>query len=355
LSINGTASYSDYFILGNGTRFIDPDDDLDSSNTINGAEANTLTFAANQTCAVATISVTDGSLTVQGTTEGTCIVGFTATDTGGLTRTSAAVNITVVDVPEGAPETSTTTSSGGGGGSSSPTYIPISRDRETPKAFDLIAPNLITLYENDTIEIPITINNTWRSKLDFISITATTNATGVTTTLSSDLIESLDINSSQDITLTVTGYRLGENYEVLVTANVSKPEYGDSALILLNSLQSSSDGDEVDVKVTFANDLLSEHPECQELNEVLDQAKERLAQNRVTEAGQLVDAVISGCRYLVSTKERIEEKPGRIDPIISFDDLSVRTILWSALAFVMLLSIALIAYYHYTRRPEDDI
>ena len=70
---------------------------------------------------------------------------------------------------------------------------------------------------------------------------------------------------------------------------------------------------------------------------------------------QLVDAVISGCKYLVSTQERIEEKPGRIDPIISFDDLSVRVILWSALTFVLLTSIALIAYYHYTRRPEDDI
>ena len=353
LSVNGTATYTDYFLLGNGTKFIDPDDDLDSDNQIDGNESNALTFAANQTCAVATLGVSGANLVVTGASVGSCIVAFTATDAAGLNITSAAVNVTIIDVPE--DTTTTTTTSSGGGGSSSSTFIPISRDRETPKAFSLIAPKLVTIYSNDSLEIPVVVNNTWKEELKFVRLFVEANVTGVTATLSSDLIETLPVNGSVETTLTVSGYRLGENYEIRVAANVSDPQYEDSALILLNSLQRSSEGEEVDVKVTFANDLLSEHPECQELNEVLDQAKERLRQNRVEDAGQLVDAVINGCRYLVSTKQRIEERPGRINPIINLGDLSTRTILWSALAFALVVSIATVAYYHYTRTPEDDI
>ncbi len=355
LTVNGTSTYANYFLIYGGTKFIDPDDDLDSDDQLDGNETNTLTFSANQTCAVATLTITNGTLAITGTDVGGCAVRFIATDTAGRTTASATVNITITDVPQGSTTTVTTTSSGGGGGSANPIYLPISRDRETPKAFSLIAPRLVTIYENDSLEIPIIVNNTWKDDLKFIRLHAESNVSGVTTTLSSDLIEVLPKNGSEELTLTVSGYRLGENYEVRVVANISEPAYEDSALILLNSLQRSQDGDDVDVKVTFANDLLSEHPECQELNEVLDQAKERLHQNRVADAEQLVDAVISGCKYLVSTQLRIEEKPGRIDPIISFDDLSVRVILWSALAFVLVCCVALIAYYHYTKTPEEDI
>jgi hypothetical protein len=155
--------------------------------------------------------------------------------------------------------------------------------------------------------------------------------------------------------LTVSNYRLGENYELLVAANVTDPPFEDSALILLNSIEQSGDGADYRVKVTFANDLLNENSECQELNEVLSQAKMRIAEGDIVQGTELVESVINGCKYLVSMQQRIQEKPSRIDPTINIDNLSLKALLIAVLAFVLLSSVAFIIYYHYTYKAEEDI
>jgi hypothetical protein len=354
LTVNGTVTFSDYFLVSGGQKYYDPDDDLNSNGQLDGAEANTLTFSTNYSCNVASISINGADLTVQGNTEGDCTVQFLATDAGGERLGSGNVIINITDIAEGSNETPTT-SSGGGGGRSSPTFIPISKEQSKPKAFNLIAPRLVTIYSNKSVQIPISVNNTWKDTLKLVRLTAESNETGVNMTFDVDLFEEIPTNQSRDVMLTVTGYRVGGNYEIKVIGNVSDPRYEDSALILLNSIEQSRDGDDVQVKVTFANDLVNQHPECQELNEVLSIAKQRIGEGNLAEGEQLVDSVINGCKYLVSTQQRIEEKPSRLNPIINIDDVSVKSIMFGVLAFVVLTSIAFLVYYHYTHKPEDDI
>lgn len=357
-SINTSTLFTNYFI-GSGSstvRFYDADDDTNLNGYIDGNESNTMTFSTASSCTVASLSISGAGLTVTPVSEGTCLVSFNATDASGATIESGTVVVNVTDVPEGETETTTVVSSGGGGGSSTTSsFVPISKDKNVPKAFHLITPKLVTVYDNQTIHIPIVINNTWDKPLKFVSLTAETNVSNVFTSFDTDFFEEIPVNESRNVFLTVANYRLGENYELTVRGNVTDPSYEDEALILLNSIQSASDGDNVRVKVTFANDLLSEHPECQELSEVLDQAKVRLEENDLDEAKRLVEGVISGCKYLVNSQQKFEEKPSKINPIITIDSLSAKTIMWSVLAFILVLTIALLTLYHYTHKPEDDV
>ncbi|MBR9700367.1 PKD domain-containing protein, partial [Candidatus Woesearchaeota archaeon] len=354
-SVNGTLTITKYFTLGNGTKFYDPDDDLDSDGEIDANETTSITFVADRSCAVAGLSVNSADLTIQGTVLGNCTVRFNATDSGGIMIQSNEVLITVVDVPQGDDVIQTVTESGGGGGSSSrSTYVPLIKEEIKPEAFNLIAPKLVTIYQNNSIDIPIEINNTWNGPLKELRLGAETNVTGIETSFNIDFFEEIQVGETKQVILTVENYRLGENYEVLVIGNTSEPEFSDEALILLNSIEQASEGDELEVKVTFANDLLNEHPECQELQEVLDQAKIALSANNFQEAKRLVTSVISGCKYLVSTQQKDIDQPSSINPLLTLDDLTAEVIMWSVLAFVILLSISLLMYYHFSHKEEED-
>jgi len=354
LEVNGTTKFSSYFTTAGGQRFLDPDDDRNSNNAIDGSETNSLVFSTTSLCVPASLTIAGGNLTVGGVSVGSCLVVFNATDTGGLSVSSGIITINITDIPEGAAPVVTIVSSGGGGSSRS-TFIPITKKKETPKAFNLITPKLVTVYSNKSIDIPITINNTWNGALKGLMLSAETNETRVETHFDINYFEEIPMNQSRQVVLTVSNYRFGDNYEVRVLGNVSDPKYEDSALILLNSIEQSSDGDDVKVKVTFANDLVNEHPECQELNEVLSEAKQRIEEGNLEEGERLVDTVINGCKYLVSTQQRVEERPMKINPIINLDELSVKTMMWGLLAFVVIISLAFLSYYHYSHKPEDDI
>ncbi len=356
-------AYTDdwYFIRGTTTRFIDPDDD-DNGNSVvfNGTgydvgEENTLNFSMIDSCPFASVSITGPNITVVGLDEGVCYVRFNATD-GFTSITSNNISINVTNVTEGAAETQTTVSTGGGGGQSSRNnYIPILKQDVKPQAFSLIAPKMVTVYENNSLNIPIIINNTWSSSLNLVQIDVEANESGVEVSLDQDFFEEIPANQSREITLSVRNYRLGENYEIKITGNVSDPEYDDDAIIILSSIEQASEGDQVNVKVTFANDLLNSNPECQELNEVLNQAKEQLAGGNVDQARLLVDNVVMGCKYLVQTKQRVEEQPYRVNPVIDLENVTWLTVMFSLLAFVVILSVAMLIYYHYTRSKEEDI
>ena len=351
VTVNGTLTSASYFTLSNGTKFIDPDDDLDSGGTLNGNETNTLTFSTASSCSVATISISGADLTVTGSSIGSCNVTFNATDTDGLSIESGSVTINVT----GLTSTTTTTTSSSGGGSLTSTYLPITKAVDKPRAFTLITPKLVTIYNEKELKIPIVINNTWNGTLNFVTLNATSNATGVTTSIDVAFFEQIPQGEFREATLTVTGYRLGENYEVLVLGAVSDPEYTDDALILLNSIEQSSAGQETKIKISFATDLLNQHPECVELNEVLIRAQQQLDEGNVEDAKNLVDGAINGCKYLVGTQQRVTEQPGLIKPVIKLDEATIKTLMYGLLAFVVVSSIAFLVYYHYSHKPEEDI
>lgn len=303
-----------------GVHFIDPDDDPSGNNKIDGAEISHLQYTVAPNCSVATITIgvpdcgnANTSVLFTPIDIGSCIVNFTATDSGGLNEISNAVTINVTSVSNSTTEVEVQRSSGGGGSSRSTSIvIPIKKEEEKPRAIEIVVPSLVTIYENHTVLIPVTIKNTWNSSLKEVKLNASSNASSVKLKFTDDYFEELKVGESKEVTLMIDNYRLGNNYEVKITANVTTPLASDSALILLNTIEQAETGIDVETKVTFAQDLLRENPECIELNELLERAKTELSTGSKQEASRMVDAVINGCKYMVSISKKADQQPQSI-------------------------------------------
>jgi hypothetical protein len=310
-SVNGTTGYYNYLLKYNGPHMVDPDDDLNSNNEIDGAETNSLTYTVT-TCAVADITIQGSNIVVKPFLQGVCNVKFIATDSGGLSLESNTVYINASQITNDTTVVETPLPTSGGGGQSrvSPLPIPIVKQDIKPQAIKIVMPELITVYDNQSLKIPVIIQNTWNTSLKGVKLNATSLSKEVGLSLSEYYFEEMSKNERINITLTVQNYRLGADYKIEVSANVSDPRTGDSASIFLNSIEKSKTGKDVQTKVTFAQDLLNQNPECLELNELLVKAKADF-ENGVNpeEAAQIVDGVIEGCKYLVSVSKKSEQRP----------------------------------------------
>jgi hypothetical protein len=313
LTVNGTTTYNNYMSYYNSqTKFIDDDDDLDGDNRTNGNES-TLDFSATS-CGSATFTFIETDLKVTTTSVGECYVNFTAADAlnSSLNVTSYLIFINITEVSNDTTETPTPTptSSGGGGGSSTRTItLPVPLDVEKPRPLQLITPKLVTIYKNATIKVPILINNTWNDTLRGVGMSVYTNASNVSLYLDRRYFPAIAHGVQEEINLIISNYKSEGHYEIQIIANVTDPEYREIGTIFVNSAEMRSEGEELENKISFARDLLSSNPECQELTELLNEAKKQLDYGNLRNTAQLVDDVINGCRYLVSSANKVEEKP----------------------------------------------
>ncbi len=311
-SIDAVIRVSNYFGYYNEDQhFYDPDDDLNSDNFIkaNDNETLNLNYSWGSTCDnYVTLEVyDDDGLELTPEEVGTCFVNFTATDPYGETVSSSLIEINISDVDDsGSTETEITTS--GGGTSTISLPLPIIEEIEKPKPLDIITPELVVMYKNETIQIPITLKNNWYTDLNQVYLRAETNVTNVSLSYSTRYFAEIPVNGSKKTTLTISNYRGEGSYEIRIIANVTEPDFSDVSTIFINSLETTAEKKQIEAKVTFARDLLSQNPECQELNELLKKAEDELYEGDYKEARRLIDSVVQGCKYMVN-KEREAQKP----------------------------------------------
>lgn len=311
-AVNGTTTYSNYLTYySSQVKFYDPDDDVNENGIVESSE-NTMIYSVTS-CPNAGFTFINNSLKVQSISIGTCLVNFTATDSmnSSLNVTSYDVLINVTYISnETIPQIVPTTTRGGGGGASRPITIPIPEEIEKPKPLEIIAPKLVTVYKNATVIVPIVLNNTWNSTLEGVTLSAETNASNVSISLDRTYFSRILKDKTEEVSLTINNYKSEGHYEIKVKAKVVNPDFVDTATIFVNSADTNSEGEALDTKISFARDLLSSNPECQELTELLNQAKRELSLNNYEGTAKLVDSVINGCKYLVSSKSQIE-KPSK--------------------------------------------
>lgn len=294
--------------------FYDPDDDTDSNGQIDGSETNNLTFSATSTDdSVLDITFDGLDVTLTPKKDGSVDVVYTAQDAQGADVDSNTVTYEVEKEEEESSSTTTTTSSGGGGGgsSSTPTPVPVRQDPE-PETIQIIVPEPLTIYYNETVAAPLTITNSGERTLRTVTLTAATSAENVTMTYSENVIETIEQDEEYNVTLYVTNFRPEGTYEISVTAQAQEPDVNDTAILFVNSLEQTSMGDDVNTRITFARDLVSSNPECLELNELLSQATRAVQTGQEDEANRLINAAIEGCRYLISESNKQREDPSRI-------------------------------------------
>jgi hypothetical protein len=202
--------------------------------------------------------------------------------------------------------------------------VPIDQPIDKPVPVKIIAPGVVNTYANKTISIPIILQNTWKEDIMGIGLSGIAlnasfaNEQNITITFSRPYINILPMGAKAESVLEISNYRKEGPFEVTIYARVTEPEFTDSTNILISSLEQTSRGEEVKSKVTFAKDMLSQNPECRELNDLLDRAEATMLSGDYEEAMKLVDGVINGCKYLMQNEQSRRETPSIIQKSFDF-------------------------------------
>jgi uncharacterized membrane protein YgcG len=331
--------------LANEMTFIDPDDDLNSNNLLDGSETNTLVFTPSS-LAYFTLTYDEQDVTILPTASGIITFAYTATTAlGEYSLDSNDVTYTVFFTEDESSSSSSSSSSGGGGGGGGgggsafvprPEYIP------DPYAIDILVPKPLTVYENGTVIAPITIRNTGETSLRDIQLAAFTEA-NVTMQFLADSISELAPGSMFNTSLAIKGYRFAGTFEVVVTAEVAEPEFNDSAVFFLNSLEKGSFGDAVNTKITSARDLLTQNPVCGELTQLVEQAGAAYARGETERAEELLTAATDGCAYLKAIQLQELENPTLLTGLLG--KRSTNIVLGGAFLALLVIGSMLVAHY----------
>ncbi|MFH1590363.1 MAG: Ig-like domain-containing protein [archaeon] len=260
-----------------------------------------------------TVTIEDGTHNVLLYSEeaATAIITFSAND-GNATGYSNNVTVVFEDIIQ----TSSPSTGGSGGGSSSSVTITQTRVLEQNRnsteylAIEIIVPGLVTIYENETMMVPFSVVNKDNLTFEEIYLSGMVGVDGINISFNRTYIETLKPGESMDNFLYVDAYRTYGSYEISIIANVGSPEYTDIVKFYINSLEKGAENrSQLNTKIAFTQDLLQQNPECLELSELLEQAKEATKNNQFAIAERLIDQTTEGCKYIISIADTDLEIP----------------------------------------------
>jgi hypothetical protein len=247
--------------------------------------------------------------------QGTAIVRFIAGDPYGNNVSSNNVTLTFTQDPSRGQSQTQQRSSGGS--SSVRTIIQqVPIDVNKFINLNLIVPDALTTYQNSTIISPIRLVNQGDKPLEGITLTAWTNISNVKLEFTQKEFASLGVGEEKRTNLIITSPEFLGSYEITVEATVKNPEFKDSAKIILTTLEKGElNKTQLNTKITFTRDLLLANPECLELNEMLRDAQSEINKSNFKRANELIEETIRYCRYLLASKESMQEKPSLLQRI----------------------------------------
>jgi hypothetical protein len=231
--------------------------------------------------------------------------------------------------------TSTTTpspSSGGGGGSSA--------EKQKIISLKIIVPEPVSAKKKDKIIVPVGIWNDGELDLNEIILDAVIAKNGI---LRTDLIASFDksfipflgagqrenVTMIVDIDTSETGL-----FEVTINGTVKDPEYSDWGKFFIE-IQEEED---VLEKIVFTEEFIVGNPECAELFELIQEAKNLFIGNNPTLALSKADEALEACKRAISQPARLRRP----------DDLGQRLLTYTSIASIIAFVLGF-AYYYYKR------
>jgi hypothetical protein len=267
--------------------------------------------------------------------DGSAVIRFSAKDQYNATAVSNNFTVIIENVETVVP----ISQSSGGGGSSSSIIQQISN--ENPYSMNILVPEPITIYRNETIVAPIRIVNSGNKTLKGIKISASAENKELRLTITKDTITELLPGKEEKTSVIIESYQLFGSYEVLVSASVTSPKFNETNKIFINSLEQGSPGEnEINTKIAYTRDLLAQNTNCLELNEFIERAQQEIESRNYALASQMLDEIIRNCRYLTTEARRVYETPKRFSILLNRNLL----VGLSALALLLILSTAVIIY-----------
>ncbi len=238
---------------------------------------------------------------------GTDNIIFRATDPYGYNTTSNSVEMVITEAEGQDPDTEYISS---GGGTTTYVQVPVVVEKKEQHLvnLDIIAPGKVTTYVNGTVEVPITLENKGDNLLQNINLSATSNSSEMRMQFSDSLFRKLERDESVDTMLTLYAPDMAGNFDVIVKATVQDPEFEDSALISVSTIEKGQiNKSQLNTKISFTRDLLMSNPECLELTEILEEAQAEINNTNYAAANNIIEETIMYCRYLMTEKEPFEE------------------------------------------------
>ena len=256
----------------------------------------TVNFTFESNGSTITQSVSDWALTLSASIAVVELMNMTAIDSATTNVTSAPFRVEFV-----APTVVSSSSSSSSG--SGTTTIPVS--------LKLILPDPVSAYQEDRIELPITLHNTGTSSLSKINLSASVAKDG-------ELSEDIDLeftedyfaslSSGQKVNTTLTAYINTEEvglFEITVNADVRNPVYNDWGKLYLTI----QEGVDVEERILFTEEFIVENPECVELTELVEEAKEYASRGETTLAIEKANQAINACKEAISQASRADSRP----------------------------------------------
>lgn len=237
------------------------------------------------------------------------------------------VDLSVSTTPDPTPTSSGGGSSGGGGGV---------QPQPKPVALKVIVPGAVTAKRNQTIFIPITLQNSGSITLYNVSLKSDLSRNGF---LLPNIRSSFDINHTgtlaplQRINTTLR-VRMDSNelgtYDITVNATSQTPYYSDWGKIIVTLQEGDTTLDE---KIIFTEELIADNPDCVEITELVDEAKKYYSEGNVDLAQEKIEEAINGCRNVIAGKN-FNPALARLLPQHLFSYVSVMSIIVIALGIV---------------------
>ncbi len=240
-----------------------------------------------------------------------------------LTSNNFSVSLTV-------SEATSTPQTGGGGGSTRTQII----------SLKILVPEPVSAKQKDKLIIPLGLENDGEVTLKRIYLDATIAKDGA---IRSDLVASFDqsyfetlaVDARENITMVVD---IDTNsvglFEVTINATVEDPEYEDWAKFYIEIEEDRS----VLEKIIFTEEFVIGNPQCAELIDLVNDAKQLYSEGKEDEAVKKAEEALNACNKAITQppRPRIYERLG--DKFIGF------TAIFSLIAFALGF-----AYYTYKK------
>ncbi|MDO8517279.1 MAG: hypothetical protein Q7S33_04080 [Nanoarchaeota archaeon] len=267
-------------------------------------ETVNFTIRSNATTSAITKSVSsDWLLTLSATTNTIEILNISASDLNNVTNlsmTNATSNSFEVTFTTPAPApVATPATGGGGGGVSAVKYISIK----------LIVPQDIILSGSDTIKIPFEVQNNGQMSLNKIFLSSkvlfnNVESEDVQISLPEGYIEQLDFGQSRKLVMNIKGdLTKSGKYKATIYANVTSPkffDYGDFYIELTKSNETNAEKE-----LVFSEKLVAENPECLELTELVNEARNFFNKGDVENSLKKSQEAIKACESSISKNEQV--------------------------------------------------
>ena len=211
-----------------------------------------------------------------------------------------------------------------------------------PYSFKIIAPPSITIFQDESIIIPLKIQNIGKSiNLNNIDLSTRVDSPGVTARLDRILINTLKPESDVvvNLELKATG-TAPDSFSVDVLAEVSTPRLQDSVKIITSIAGREDQGKKSSQQLVFTKKFFDGNPQCKELLTEIEMAEQEIERRNHEQAVSILESAVNKCKDLISIKAT--KKPGLIDLTFNAIKENKTTAIISSQLLALLIIISLI-------------